>query len=125
MADESELLHVDGHTFDTDDLTYAERRQIKILARTEIWDEDVDGEFQNLNEDDLMPAIITVFMRRHIPSYTLADAAKHRPSDVFRENGNGGPPTQPQVDGAPKRAAKRSSTRSSPKTPSAISGDPS
>jgi hypothetical protein len=107
MAEENELLHVNGHVFDTDDLSYAERRAIKVIARTEIWDEDVDGPFQDMNEDDLMPAIILVFMRREDPEYTLELAAALKPSEVFPD-----PPTeQPAKPRTPrKRAAPASAT---------------
>lgn len=105
MADDRELLHVDGHTFDTDDLTYEERRQIKIIARQEIWDEDVDGPFQDLNEDDLMPAVILVFMRRHDPKYTLGQASAQKPSEVFPA-----PPTEPSSK--PRAPRKRASSAS-------------
>lgn len=123
MADDG-LLHIDGHTFDLDDLTYGERRQIKAIARTQIYDESVDGEFSDMNEDDLMPAIILVFMRRHDPAYTLEQAQQLRPDQVFAENG--GPPTQSQANEPVSASAKKPSARSSAakKTP-AVSGSPS
>jgi hypothetical protein len=123
MADDG-LLHIDGHTFDLDDLDYGERREIKRIARTEIYDEDVDGEFSDMNEDDLMPAIILVFMRRHDPNYTLQMARKAKPNEVFAENG--GPPTQPQDDASENALAKKRSPRSSTaKKIPAASGSPS
>jgi ADP-ribose pyrophosphatase YjhB (NUDIX family) len=123
MAEDNELLHIEGHTFDLDDLDYGERREIKRIARTEIYDEDVDGTFEDMNEDDLMPAIILVCMLRHDPSYTLEKAQKIKPRDL--QAANGGPPTQPQVSDEPKPAAKPRSARSSTAKASATSGSPS
>ena len=59
MADTTEVLHVDGKTFDTDDLTYGERREIKRIVRLELWDEEVDGEWTDWDDaptDDYMTA---------------------------------------------------------------------
>ncbi len=116
-AGEGEVLHVEGQTFNTDDLTYGEQREIKRICRLEIWNEEIDGPFENLNTVDIMPAVITVFMRRDNPEYGLEQALKLKPEDVFPED-EGAPPTKP--------AAKRSSARRS-KAPQAseISGSQS
>jgi hypothetical protein len=123
MAEDTELLHIAGHTFDLDDLTYGERREIKRVAKVEIYDELVDGKFEDMNEDDLMPAIILVCMLRHDPSYTLEMAQQVKPNDLRAVNG--GPPTPPLVSDEPKRAAKPRSQRSSTVKASGVSGDPS
>lgn len=84
MAD---LLHVDGLEFDPEDLTYGEKREVRRLIRTEAWDEAVDGEFDwdLVGENEVLPATIAVFMRRHNPEYTVADAMALKPRDVYAE----------------------------------------
>jgi hypothetical protein len=109
-TDETELIYIDGHTFDLDDLTYAERRETKRIARTEIWDEGVDGPFEDLSSDDVMPAVILVLMRRHDPLYTLAQAMAQKPERIFEKPA---PPT--------KRRAPKSSEA---ETASVTSGSP-
>jgi hypothetical protein len=109
MAEDSEFIHVNGHTFDVDDLTFEEHREIKTIARTEIWNEDVDGPFQDLNALDMTPAIVTVFMRRDDPSYQLAQALKLKPLDVWQEKV---PPTEAKSPGA-KAAGKPTARKSS------------
>jgi len=125
MADDNELLHVDEHVFDTDDLTYEEHREIKRIARLEIWDEDIDGPFEDLSTNDLIPAIITVFMRRVEPGFTLEQARAYKPTEVFPEV----PPTRaspngvtPTVVPGSKPAAAKSSARSSRAKASAATG---
>ena len=118
MAEDEELLYVNGHVFDTDDLTYGERREIKRIARTEIWDEDVDGPWEDMTADDIMPAIILVLMRRDTPGYTLELAMQEKPEQVFR---NPHPPTKPSSRKSSTTGTKASAGGGA-KTTSAASG---
>ena len=103
MADDNEVLHVDGRTFDTDDLTYGERREIRRLIKNELWDEDLDGPFEwgEVTADDIMAVTILVLMRRENPAYTLAEALACKPERVLS-----GPPTEP----SPSRSSARKKT---------------
>lgn len=85
MAD---LLHVDGLAFDPEDLSYGEKREVRRLIRTELWDEDLDGSFDwdAVGENEVLPATICVFMRRDRPEYTLVEALAHKPRDVYRDD---------------------------------------
>jgi hypothetical protein len=111
MPDDPELLHIDGKTFDTDDLTYGERREIRRLIRNELWDEDADGVFDwdEVTPDDVVAVTILVLMRRDDPGYTLAQALACKPEQVMKA-----PPT--------KASPKRSSAQ---KKASAAAGSPS
>jgi hypothetical protein len=107
------MLHVGGETFDVEDLTYAEKRAVRRIVRTELWDETVDGEFDwdEVGENEVLPATIAVFMRRTNPDYTLADAMALKPREVYGDV----PPTS---------AGKSSSRASARKKTSAATGAP-
>lgn len=101
MADtDPEILYVDGHTFDTDDLTYGERIAIRRLIKNEMWDQDADGPFNwdEVTADHIMAVTVLVLMRRTDPEYTLAQALACKPERVLA-----GPPTKP----SPKRSSAR------------------
>lgn len=109
MADEDpELLHVDGKTFDTDDLTYGERRDIRRLIKNELWDEDTDGPFdwEEVTADDIMAVTILVLMRRENPQFTLEDALACKPARVLA------PPTPPKRSSSRAKASVASGSQS-------------
>jgi hypothetical protein len=100
MADkDEELLHVNGQTFDMDDLTYGERREIRRLIRNELWDESVDGEFDwdEVTPDDIVAVTVLVMMRREDPQFTLEQALACKPNEV----------TPPPTKSTPKRSSSR------------------
>ena len=110
------LLHINGKTCDTDDLTYAERREIKRIVKAELWDEELYGEwtdFTDVPNDDYMAATVLVFLRRDDPSATVDDALAFKPERVL----NGDPPTKLVAKQSPARrstAAKASATSGPP-----------
>lgn len=115
MADEdAELLHIDGRTFDIDDLTYAERKQIKRIVKIDLWDEEVDGDwtgFEAVSPDDFVAATVLVFMRRDDPDATVEQALACKPAEVDPPPR----PTEPEPVSKPRRSkAKVSGTSGSP-----------
>jgi hypothetical protein len=82
------LLHVGEHTFDPDDLTYAEQRAVKRVIRNDIWDEDVDGpfEWEEVTQLEIIPATTFVFLQRLNPEVTLKEALAYKPRDVLPED---------------------------------------
>lgn len=81
MAD---IIRVEGHEFDPEDLTFGEAKEVKRAIRTEFWDEAADGPFdwEEVGENEIIPATILVFMRRHDPHYTVAQALACKSRDV-------------------------------------------
>lgn len=116
---EPELIYVEEYSFDLEDLTYGERREIKRIAKTEIFDEAVDESWTDMNEDDIMPAIITVLMRRHDPKYTLQQALELRPEQITTPPPtNGGSPRSSAAASGSKRstAPRRASADTGPRS---------
>ncbi len=107
MPDEDvELLHVNGETFDPDDLTYGERREVRRLIRAELWDDD-EGEFDwdEVGENEVLPATIAVFMARAggAAKTHLSAALKLKPRDVYAKPEV--PPTSsPRASGRAKKS---------------------
>jgi len=101
--DDVEVLHVNGETFDPDDLTYGEKREVRKLIRTELWDDGLDGDFDwdDVGENEVLPATIAVFMARSggKASTHLSAALKLKPRDVY---------AQPEV---PPTSSPRASAR--------------
>jgi hypothetical protein len=99
--DDNEMLHIEGRTFDTDDLTYGERREIRRLIRNELWDDDLDGVFDwdEVTADDIMAVTILVLMRRENAAFTLEQALACKPTHVLS------PPTSPRSSGRKKASA--------------------
>lgn len=113
MPDEDAgLLHVDGKVLDTDDLTYAERIEMRRLMRTELWPVVGGGEgfdWDEVTSDHIMVVTIYVLMRRHDAEYTIQQALACKPERVF---------TAPPTKASPKRSSSRAKA-------SAASGSPS
>lgn len=80
MAD---IIRVDGHKFNPEDLTFGESKEVKRAIRRE-WDEDADGPFdwEDVGENEVLAATIWVFMRRHDPHYTYEQAEACKKRDV-------------------------------------------
>lgn len=117
MAEAADTLLIDGHEFNTDDLTYEEMREVKRVIRNELWDEDLDGPFawDRTSEFEWVPATILIVKRREDPDFTLTQALGYKPAVVLPEAPD--PPTPPD---------QRSRKRSAPaKAASANSGSPS
>lgn len=99
--DDVQLLHVNGETFDPDDLTYGEKRAVRNLIRTDLWD-DAWGEFdwEEVGENEVLPATIAVFLARasgQTPRSHLDEALRLKPRDVYADDV---PPTSsPDVSG--------------------------
>ena len=105
MAD---LLHVGDRSFDPDDLTFAEKRNVRRLIRTEVWDRpDEEFSWEEIGEDDVVPATVTVFMRREDPAYTLEQAFALKPRDVYGDEVDEAavPPTKPAS--SPRASARK------------------
>lgn len=83
MSDNLKIT-VNGQTFDTEDLTYGEQRAIRRLIRNEIWDEAQDGPFDwdEVGEFEILPATITVLMRREDPDFTVEQAMARNAMDI-------------------------------------------
>lgn len=90
--DADNLLYIDGEIFDAEDLTYGEKRDIRRIIRNELWDEALDGEFDEdkISENEALPATILVFMRRSRPDATLDDALAVKPREAYRQPGQNG-----------------------------------
>lgn len=109
MAD---LLHVGDLSFDPEDLTFKEKREVRRMVRTEMWDPDL-GEFDwaEVPDEEVIAATVAVWMRRENPAYTLDEALELKPSDVMRADDDL-PPTLPASAGKPvsARASARKKT---------------
>jgi hypothetical protein len=116
--DTDNLLYIHGDVFDAEDLTYGEKREIRRIIRHEIWDEDMDGPYNEdrIGENEALPATILVFMRRSRPDATIDDAMAIKPREAYRapsSNGNGKvtvPPTSREPAGRATRAKSGSQT---------------
>ena len=116
MAD---FLHVGDQSFDPEDLTFKEKKAVRRIARTELWEADIQGEFDwaEVPDEDVIAATVAVFMRREDPAYTLDQALELKPSDVMREDDDL-PPTSAAP--AAKRSSGRASARSKTSGPSGL-----
>lgn len=96
MSDNLKIT-IDGQTFDTEDLTYGEQRAIRRLIRNEIWKEDQDGPFDwdEVGEFEILPATITILMRRDNPNFTVEQAMARNAMDLIG-NADEVPPTASQ-----------------------------
>lgn len=84
-------LRVNGHVFDPEDMTFREQHQMRSLVKEMMDDPDVD--FEQLALSDLLPAMVTVFMRREDPKYTLDAALDLKFRDVYVAEDDKPPPT--------------------------------
>lgn len=100
--DTDNLLYIGGDVFDAEDLTYGEKRDIRRIIRTELWDEDLDGPFDEarIGENEALPATILVFMRRSNPDATIEDALAVKPREAYRKPSSNGasPVSVPPTD---------------------------
>jgi hypothetical protein len=89
----TDLLHVGDLSFDPEDLTFGEKREVRRIVRAELWDADVMGEFDwaEVPDEEVVAATIAVWMRRENPQYTLDEALALKPKDVIGEDV---PPTE-------------------------------
>lgn len=89
----NDVLRVNGQTFDPEDLTFGEKREIRRLIRNEIWKENLDGPFdwEEVGENEVFPATICVFMRRENEAYTVREAMTVKPRDAYGTDDD--PPT--------------------------------
>lgn len=119
--DDTLILHVGDQSFNAEDLTFGEQREIRRLVRKELWEEDVMGPFDwaEVPNDEVIAATIAVWTLRETAQdparpteaefkAALDDALKLKPADVYRQNGNGGPPTRPARSSARKKTSAAS-----------------
>ena len=100
--DTDNLLYINGEVFDAEDLTYGEKREIRRIIRQEIWEETLDGPYDEgkVGENEALPATILVFMRRSNPDASIDDAMAIKPREAYRKPSQNGvspvtlPPTQ-------------------------------
>ncbi len=91
-TDNDARLKIGGQIFDPEDLTYGEKREVRRIIRDELWDSG-DGalDWDAVTENEVLPATITVFMRRGDPEYTVQQALDLKPRDIYIAAD--GPPT--------------------------------
>lgn len=107
------ILHVGDRLLNADqDLTFGEKRQIRLLVRGELWDEDLQGPFDwaEVPDEEFIAATVAVWMKRDRPDDTLTaileDVMRMKPSELI--NGNGASPK-----GSPARSSKRKTSATS------------
>lgn len=116
--DTDNLLYIHGEVFDAEDLTFGEKREIRQIIRTQIWDEGLDGPFSEdrIGENEALPATILVFMRRGNPEATIDQALSIKPREAYRN---------PSSNGASAAEAPPTSSPSSPTAETSVaSGSP-
>jgi hypothetical protein len=104
-------LRVDGKVFDPEDMTFREQQQMRALVKDMVGDPEVD--FDTLTLAELLPAMVTVFMRRDDPAYELDAALDLKMRDVYVDE-----------DDAPVKKAPPTSRGSAKKSTRAASGSP-
>ncbi len=84
--DASDLIWLDGIEYDVEGMSYGEKREVRRVLRTEVWDEDIDGPFSldTFGENEILPATILVLLRRDNSDATIEDALAYKPRDVYR-----------------------------------------
>lgn len=82
MADGPEELriHVEGETYELNDLSFKERKEVRRLARVAA--DDPDAELEDLEMDYLIVAFITVCKNRTDPAFDIEDAMEMKLTDV-------------------------------------------
>jgi hypothetical protein len=93
--DTDNLLYINGEIFDAEDLTYGEKREIRRIIKQDIWDEELDGPYDEskVGENEALPATILVLMRRAHPEADIEDAMAIKPREAYRNpNRNGASP---------------------------------
>jgi hypothetical protein len=113
------LLYIHGDVFDAEDLTYGEKRDIRRIIRTEIWDEALDGPFDEaeISENEALPATILVFMRRLNPAATIDEAMAIKPREAYRNpSSNGSSPVDVPPTSSPKSSRSRTSAKAGSRT---------
>lgn len=110
--DSDNLLYIHGEVFDAEDLTYGEKRDIRRIVRRDIWDDDLDGPFDEskIGENEALPATILVLMRRSNPDATIDDAMAIKPREAYRNPDQ----TNGSVVSLPPTSQPRSSSRKTP-----------
>jgi len=99
-------VHINGTTIDFDELSYAERRQIKILVAELVKLTDPAGDpEEDYTQDDMRLAFAIVCARRTTPEFSIEDGLNLKPVDLL-------PPTTPprKPAAAKHRRANGSST---------------
>jgi hypothetical protein len=108
MADDKvELLHVNGETFYPNDLSYGEMREVRAIIRKDLWDADLEGDFdwKEVHVDDVELAMVVVFMRRSQPKYKVEEAMNLKSRDVYGED------EVPPTSSKPASARKQTSAK--------------
>jgi|ERR1041384_3407592 hypothetical protein len=117
--DSDNLLYIDGEVFDAEDLTYGEKREIRRIVRRDIWDDELDGPYDEdkVGENEALPATILVFMRRSNPDATIQDALAVKPREAYRNPvQNGASPVEVPPTSSPKSSTRRTSGASGSRT---------
>jgi hypothetical protein len=117
--DTDNLLYIHGEVFDAEDLTFGEKREIRQIIRTEIWNEDLDGPFSEdrIGENEALPATILVFMRRANPDATIDEAMAVKPREAYRNpESNGSSVIEVPPTSSPKPSTRRTSVASGSQT---------
>ena len=106
----AEVLKVDGQVFNPDDLTFGEKREVRRIIRAELWDDTLgDFDWEDVGENEVIPATVAVFMRRTDPAYTLERALALKPSEVYVDEDEA-PPTKPRSSARASGRKKTSAT---------------
>jgi hypothetical protein len=117
--DTDNLLYINGEVFDAEDLTYGEKRDIRRIIRRDIWDEELDGPFDEaeISENEALPATILVFMRRSNPDATIDEAMAVKPREAYRNPvSNGSSPVDVPPTSSPKPSRSRTSAKAGSQT---------
>lgn len=105
-------LRVDGKVFDPEDMTFREQQQMRQLVKDMVGDPEVD--FDTLTLSELLPAMVTVFMRRDDPSYAMDTALDLRMRDIYVDADDEEPKKAPPTS----RGSAKKSTRAASGLPS-------
>ena len=81
MAEEGDLK-INGKTYDPEDMTFREQREMRRIVREELV-QDPDVDFEALTLSELIPAIAVVLVRRDNPAYTLDEALDLKMRDIY------------------------------------------
>lgn len=87
-------LRVNGNLYDSNDMTFAEEREVRRVVREQlVGDPDVD--FTKVDLGDVIVATAYVMHRRDNPEFSLKDALNLKQSEVLiTDEDESGPPTQ-------------------------------
>lgn len=117
--DTDNLIYVNGLVYDAEDLTYGEKREVRRIIRQEIWDEEIDGSYDDakIGENESLPAVILVFMRRTNPGATIEQAMAVKPREAYRNpNSNGASRVEARPTSSPRSSTRKTSAASGSKT---------